>query len=121
MREHRRKEENEERGGSALACTPISPPAVGDYQSCRFSWRDHLHMQKIEFAEALDLIVATNKRYSREPYVFFGDAPNYTTKQQKKTESAARARRQRRLGSLQATCRKRVVRDAGFEPATFCV
>src|SRR5204863_10199454 len=46
MREHRRKEENKERGGSALAFTPVAPPAVAVYQSCRFSWRDHIHMQK---------------------------------------------------------------------------
>jgi len=54
MREHRRKEQNEERGGSPLAFTPVAPRAVADYQSGRSSWRDHLHMQKIGFAEALD-------------------------------------------------------------------
>jgi hypothetical protein len=31
-------------------------------------------MQKIGFAEALDSIVATDKRYSREAYVFLRDA-----------------------------------------------
>src|SRR6266516_1824600 len=35
-REHRRKEQNEERGGSPLAFTPVAPPAVADYHSCRF-------------------------------------------------------------------------------------
>src|SRR5205823_11121144 len=43
-REHRRKEQNEERGGSPLAFTPVAPPAVADYHSGRSSWRDHLHM-----------------------------------------------------------------------------
>ncbi len=43
-REHRRKEQNEERGGSPLAFTPVAPPAVADYHSCRSSWRDHLHL-----------------------------------------------------------------------------
>jgi hypothetical protein len=89
MREHRRKEQNEERGGSPLGFTPVAPPAVADYQSCRSSWRDHLHMQKIGFAEALNSIVATDNRYSREAYVFLRDALDYTTKQQKKTKGAA--------------------------------
>jgi hypothetical protein len=88
-REHRRKEHNEERGGSSLAFTPVAPPAVADYQSCRSSWRDHLHMQKIGFAEALDSIVATDSRYSREANVFLRDALDYTTKQQKITKGAA--------------------------------
>src|SRR6266567_9133897 len=65
-RQHRREEQNEERGGSPLAFTPVAPRAVADYQSCRSSWRDHLHMQKIRFAEVLDPIVAADKRYSRE-------------------------------------------------------
>ena len=46
-------------------------------------------MQKIGFAEALDSIVATDNRYSREAYVFLLNALDYTTKQQKKTKSAA--------------------------------
>ena len=46
-------------------------------------------MQKIGFAEALDSIVATDNRYSREAYVFLRDALDYTTKQQKKTKGAA--------------------------------
>ncbi|PYK38616.1 MAG: hypothetical protein DME49_07265 [Verrucomicrobia bacterium] len=45
-------------------------------------------MQKIGFAEALDSILATDKRYSREAYVFPRDALDYTTKQQKKTNQA---------------------------------
>jgi hypothetical protein len=44
--------------------------------------------KKIGFAEALDSIVATDNRYSREAYVFLRDALDYTTKQQKKTKSA---------------------------------
>src|SRR5437867_9467094 len=85
-RDHRRKEQNEERGGSPLAFTPVAPPAVTDYHSCRSSWRDHLHMQKIGFAEALDSIVANDNRYHRDAYVFLRDALDYTTKQQKKTK-----------------------------------
>lgn len=45
-------------------------------------------MQKIGFAEALDSIVATDGRYSREAYVFLRDALDYTTKQQKKIKGA---------------------------------
>jgi uncharacterized repeat protein (TIGR04138 family) len=45
-------------------------------------------MQKIGFAKALDSIVATANRYSREAYVFLRDALDYTTKQQKKTNQA---------------------------------
>jgi hypothetical protein len=41
-------------------------------------------MQKIGFTEALDSIVATDNRYSREAYVFLRDALDYTIKQQKK-------------------------------------
>src|SRR5437899_6411915 len=41
-REHRRTEQNEERGGSPLAFTPVAPPAVADYHRCRSSWRDSL-------------------------------------------------------------------------------
>ena len=41
-------------------------------------------MQKIGFAEALDSIIATDPRYSRDAYVFLRDALDYTTKQQKK-------------------------------------
>jgi hypothetical protein len=89
MRGHKRKEQNEERGGSSLAFTAVAPPAVADYHSCRSSWRDRLHLQKIGFAETLDSIVATDKRYTREAYVFLRDALDYTTKQQKKTKGAA--------------------------------
>ena len=45
-------------------------------------------MQKIGFAEALDSIVASDSRYSREAYVFLRDALDYTTKQQKKIKGA---------------------------------
>lgn len=45
-------------------------------------------MQKIGFAEALDSIVVTDPRYSREAYVFLRDALDYTTKQQKKLKGA---------------------------------
>lgn len=41
-------------------------------------------MQKIGFAEALDSIIATDPRFSRDAYVFLRDALDYTTKQQKK-------------------------------------
>jgi hypothetical protein len=34
-REHRRKEQNEERGGSRVAFIPVLPPAVADYHNCR--------------------------------------------------------------------------------------
>ena len=45
-------------------------------------------MQKIGFAEALDSIVASDPRYSRDAYVFLRDALDYTTKQQKKIKGA---------------------------------
>ncbi len=77
-------------------------------------------MQKIGFAEALDSIVATDNRYSREAYVFLRDALDYTTKQQKKTKRAA-GQTAKKAGFTSATCRKRVVRDGGFEPPTSCV
>jgi uncharacterized repeat protein (TIGR04138 family) len=77
-------------------------------------------MQKIGVAEALDSIVATDNRYSREAYVFLRDALDYTTKQQKKTKGAA-GQTAKKAGFTSAACRKRVVRDAGFEPATSCV
>src|SRR6476659_10074927 len=41
-------------------------------------------MQKIGFAEALDSIVASDPRFSRDAYVFLRDALDFTTKQQKK-------------------------------------
>jgi uncharacterized repeat protein (TIGR04138 family) len=41
-------------------------------------------MQKIGFAEALDSIVVSDPRYSRDAYVFLRDALDFTTKQQKK-------------------------------------
>ncbi len=48
----------------------------------------HTRMQKIGFAEALDSIVDTDPRYSREAYAFLRDALDYTTKQQKKVKGA---------------------------------
>jgi uncharacterized repeat protein (TIGR04138 family) len=63
-------------------------------------------MQKIGFAEALNSIVAIDKRYSREAYVFLRDALDYTTKQQKKTKGAA-DRTAKKAGFTSATCRKR--------------
>ena len=45
-------------------------------------------MQKIGFAEALDSIVASDPRYSRDAYVFLRDALDYTTKQQKKIKGS---------------------------------
>lgn len=45
-------------------------------------------MQKIGFAEALDSIVASDSRYSRDAYVFLRDALDYTTKQQKKIKGS---------------------------------
>ena len=41
-------------------------------------------MQKIGFSEALDSIVASDPRYSRDAYVFLRDALDFTTKQHKK-------------------------------------
>jgi len=46
-------------------------------------------MQKIGFAEALDAIVASDRRYQRDAYVFLRDALDFTTKQQKKAKGAA--------------------------------
>ena len=43
-------------------------------------------MQKIGFAEALDSIIATDRRYQREAYIFLRDALDFTTKQQKKAK-----------------------------------
>jgi len=45
-------------------------------------------MQKIGFAEALDLIVVSDPRYQREAYVFLRDALDFTTKQQKKIKGS---------------------------------
>lgn len=46
-------------------------------------------MQKIGFAEALDSIIATDPRYSRDAYVFLRDALDFTTKQQKKLKGTS--------------------------------
>jgi uncharacterized repeat protein (TIGR04138 family) len=45
-------------------------------------------MQKIGFAEALDSIIASDRRYQRDAYVFLRDALDFTTKQQKKIKGA---------------------------------
>src|ERR671935_2262583 len=45
-------------------------------------------MQKIGFAEALDSIVANDRRYQRDGYIFLRDALDFTTKQQKKIKGA---------------------------------
>lgn len=46
-------------------------------------------MQKIGFAEALDLITASDPRYAHAAYVFLRDSLDYTTKQQKKIKGGA--------------------------------
>jgi hypothetical protein len=76
--------------------------------------------KKTGFAEALDSIVATDKRYSRKAYVFLRQALDYTTKQQEKTKGTV-GQTAKKAGFTSATYHKRVVRDAGFEPATSCV
>lgn len=43
-------------------------------------------MQKIGFAEALDVILAQDPRYDREAYIFLRDALDFTIKQQKKNK-----------------------------------
>ena len=43
-------------------------------------------MQKIGFAEALDIIVAKDPRYDHEAYVFLRDALDFTIKQLKKNK-----------------------------------
>jgi uncharacterized repeat protein (TIGR04138 family) len=42
-------------------------------------------MQKLDFAEAVDLIVARDPRYDRESYSFLRDALDYTVKHRKKS------------------------------------
>jgi uncharacterized repeat protein (TIGR04138 family) len=46
-------------------------------------------MQKIGFAEALDSIVANDRRYQRDGYIFLRDALDFTTKQQKKIKGVS--------------------------------
>ncbi len=46
-------------------------------------------MQKLDFAEAVDLIVARDPRYDREAYSFLRDALDYTVKQRKKSRDNA--------------------------------
>jgi len=43
-------------------------------------------MQKIGFAEALDIIIAQDPRFDREAYVFLRDALDFTIKQLKKNK-----------------------------------
>src|SRR5207249_5860261 len=99
-REHRRKEQNEERGGRPLAFTPTAPPAVADYHSCRSSWRDHLHMQKIGFAEASTQLSPPTTVIHGRLTSFFGTRL-IIPQNSKRKPRAPPARRQGRLGSLQ--------------------
>src|SRR5205809_2036841 len=99
-REHRRKEQNEERSGSPLAFTPAAPPAVADYHSCRSSWRDHLHVQKIGFAEASTQLSPPTTVIHGGLTSFFGTRL-IIPQNSKIKPRASRARRQGRLGSLQ--------------------
>ena len=46
-------------------------------------------MQKLDFAEAVDLIVARDPRYDREAYSFLRDALDFTVKLRKKSRSSA--------------------------------
>ena len=46
-------------------------------------------MQKLDFAAALDLVVANDPRYSREGYYFLRDALDFTIKLRKKKSEAA--------------------------------
>jgi uncharacterized repeat protein (TIGR04138 family) len=46
-------------------------------------------MQKIGFAEALESVVANDRRYQREGYIFLRDALDFTTKQQKKMKGVS--------------------------------
>ncbi|MEI8340527.1 MAG: Minf_1886 family protein [Verrucomicrobiota bacterium] len=43
-------------------------------------------MQKIGFAEALEIIIAEDPRYDREAYIFLRDALDFTIKQLKKSK-----------------------------------
>ncbi len=49
----------------------------------------HLSMQKLDFAEAIDLIVERSPRYDREAYFFLRDALDYTVKVRKKARDAS--------------------------------
>ena len=46
-------------------------------------------MQKIGFAEALESVVANDRRYQRDGYIFLRDALDFTTKQQKKLKGVS--------------------------------
>ena len=46
----------------------------------------YLTMQKIGFAEALDIIIAQDPRFDREAYIFLRDALDFTIKQLKKNK-----------------------------------
>lgn len=47
-------------------------------------------MQKIEFTEKLDSVVAADPRYQREAYIFLRDALDFTIKQRKKNKDESR-------------------------------
>ena len=49
-------------------------------------------MQKLDFAEAVDLIVARDPRYDREAYSFLRDALDFTVKLRKKSRVGGRKR-----------------------------
>jgi uncharacterized repeat protein (TIGR04138 family) len=46
-------------------------------------------MQKLEFAEAIDLIIERNPRFDREAYYFLRDALDFTVKGRKKAREAS--------------------------------
>src|SRR5215470_10450025 len=46
-------------------------------------------MQKIGFAEALESLVAHDRRYQRDGYIFLRDSLDFTTKQQKKIKGVS--------------------------------
>src|SRR5215472_11423907 len=46
-------------------------------------------MQKIGFAEALELVLGRDPRYHRDGYIFLRDALDFTTKQQKKVKGVS--------------------------------
>jgi uncharacterized repeat protein (TIGR04138 family) len=46
-------------------------------------------MQKLDFAEAVELIVSRDPRYDREAYAFLRDALDYTVKLRKKSRDAS--------------------------------
>lgn len=69
---------------SAAVARPVLPIILGS----AFETRLFL-MQKIGFAEALESIVANDRRYHRDGYIFLRDALDFTTKQQKKVKGVS--------------------------------